>query len=314
MVEMLIALVVTMVVTAGALTLALSSRNLFALDAARTRLNESIRGSRDFLMTDIRQVGERLGPAFPAIEIINGEDLPGGQTGDPDQLVLRRNLVDTTLRSCREVDGNDRRIYISGLGDDDSSKDDPRPGCVAVPDSDGDGWADNHQVWREYRMATGELVEDRPTVPAFLYNPQTGLGEFFLYNRDDSDDAYIETATGHSWTHDYPVEDECRVFLLEERRYQLEEDLLQLIVNRDEANPLNLVDAIEDFQLRARFKIPPLPAAQVEPAPRDSFGPGDDWTVLRAIEVRVYGRVLFKDEYIEREWSSEILPRNVLSR
>ena len=314
MVEMLIALVVTMVVTAGALTLALSSRNLFALDAARTRLNESIRGSRDFLMTDIRQVGERLGPTFPAIEIVSGDDLPGGQTGDPDQLVLRRNLLDTTLRSCRSVDNNDRRIYISGLGEDDNSHDDPQPGCVALPDSDGDGWPDNHQVWRDYREGNGEEMAGRPTVPAFLYNPQTGEGEFFLYTKDDNDDAYIETTSGHSWTHDYPADDQCRVFLLEERRYRLEGDLLQLIVNQDDARPLNLVDGIRDFQLWARFKIPPLPAAQVEPPALDSFGPGDDWTVLRAIEVRVNGRVVFKNEFIEREWSSEILPRNVLSR
>lgn len=313
-VEMLIALVVTLVVTAGALTLALSSRNLFALDAARTRLNESIRGSRDFLMADIRQVGERLSPTFPAIEIINGEDLPSGQPGDPDRLVLRRNLVDTTLRSCRDVDGTDRKIYISGLGEDDDIDDDPRPGCVAVPDNDGDGWADNHQVWRDYRLSSGELIDARLTVPAYLYNPQTGEGEFFLYHGDDRDEAYIETVSGHSWTYEYPVEDLPQIFLLEERRYQLDGDLLQLVVNQDEVHPLNLVDGIEEFQLRARFRIPAPPAAPVEPAPWDSFGHGDDWTVLRAIEVRVHGRVIFKDESIEREWSSEILPRNVLSR
>jgi hypothetical protein len=314
MVEMLIALVVTLVVTAGALTLALSSRNLFALDAARTRLNESIRGSRDFLMTDIRQVGERLGPSFPAIEIINGEDLPGGLPGDPDQLILRRNLVDTTLRSCQTVEDNIRKIYISGLGEDDNSGDDLRPGCVKIPDSDSDDWPDNLQVWREYREATGEEVDGRPTVPAFLYNPSTGEGEFFLYNRDDNDEAYIETTSGHSWTYDYPAADQCRLFLLEERRYRLEGDLMQLIVNQDDANPLNLVDGIEEFQLRARFKTPPPPAPQIEPDAQDSFGPGDNWTGLRAIEVRVNGKVVFKNEFIEREWSSEILPRNVLSR
>jgi type IV pilus assembly protein PilW len=314
MVEMLIALVVTMVVTGGALALALSSRQLFALDAARTRLNESIRGSRDFLMSDIRQVGERLGPAFPAIEIVNGDDLPGGQIGDPDRLVLRRNLLDTTLRSCQSVEDGDRRIYISGLGEDEDSGDDPRPGCVPVPDSDGDGWADNHQVWRDYREAHGVEIDGRITVPAYLYNPQTGEGEFFPYNRDDNGDAYIETTADHDWVHDYPAADQCQVFLLEERRYQLDGDLLQMIVNQDEAHPLNLVDGIEDFQLRARFKIPSPPAAPVEPAPQDSFGPGDNWTMLRAIEVRVNGKVAVKDEFIEREWSSEILPRNVLSR
>jgi hypothetical protein len=305
---MLIALAVTMVVTAGALTLALSSRKLFALDAARMRLNESIRGSRDFLTTDIRQAGERLTRTFPAIEIINGEDLPGGQPNDPDQLILRRNLLDTALRSCRDVKNNDRKIYLAEL------EHAPPTGCQQLPDSDGDGWPDNHQLWHDFRLTNGTEIDGEMEVPGYIFNPVTGDGEFFVYRKDDYTKGYIETPSGQDWIHEYKKDDEALVFLLEERRYQLDRDVMQLVVNQDDASPFNLVDGIENFQLRARFQIPPPPANPIEPPAQDAFGVGDDWTSLRAIEVTVRGKVPFGEEFIEREWSSEILPRNVLSR
>lgn len=307
LIEMMVALTVTLAVTAGAFTLALSSRGLFELDEARARLNQSLRGSKDFLIEDLRQAGERLGTTFPVIELVRGEDLPGGNPGDPDRLILRRNLADTILRSCRDVSNMDRRIYLAEtLGP-------PPPGCVSVPDSNADGWPDNHEVWHEYRLAHGVPVDGEAAVPAYLYDPFNGQGEFFWYRADDAAAGFIEAPNGQTWHNNYPSTHQCQVYLLEERRYQLANDMLELVVDQDNANPLHLVDGIVDFQLRALFQVPPPPAMPVEPPAQDTLGFGDDWTTLRGVEVTVRGRVQLKQRFIEREWSSLILPRNVLS-
>jgi type IV pilus assembly protein PilW len=307
--EMLVAMAVTSAVTAGALALGLSSRRMYELDEARTRLNQSLRGSRDFLVADLRQAGERLPGSFPAIEIVRGEDLPAGEPGDPDVLILRRNLADTMLRSCRTVAGSEPEIQLAELGEEP-----PPPGCTPVPDGNGDGWPDNHGTWHAYRLAHGVEVDGAAAVRAYLYDPVDGVGEFFWYGGDDVAEATIEAAAGPSWTRTYPAEHHCQVWLLEERRYALDGDLLTLRIDSDASKTLHLVDGIADFQLRALRRPPPLPAPQDDPPPLDSFGFGYDWTELRAIDIRVVGRVPFKDRTIEREWSAAILPRNVLSR
>ena len=102
--EALVAVAIALSLMAGALSLAMSSKHLNDTDQARGRLNESLRASAEFLITDLRQVGERLGQNFPAIVITRGEDLPGGSAGDPDELRVRRNLHDTVLRVCEDVD------------------------------------------------------------------------------------------------------------------------------------------------------------------------------------------------------------------
>ena len=173
--EMLVAMAIGLVITGGALALALSSRRLYEADQARTRLNQSLRASKDFLVADIRQAGERLGPNFPAIEIRNGEDLPGGLPGDPDELILRRNLLDTVLRVCADVDPGLDEIVVA------AKTTPPSPACAALPVESGESFPANLQKWSDYRVANGGLIK------AYVYNPVTGEGEFFDYE-DESEE------------------------------------------------------------------------------------------------------------------------------
>jgi type IV pilus assembly protein PilW len=295
-VELLVAATVMLALAAGVLAVALSSRRLYEADHARTRLQQSMRTSRDFLVTDLRQAGERLDGSFPAITVVRGEDLPGGVAGDPDELILRRNLLDTVLRVCEDVDsaGDDVTIAVKIA---------PPIGCAPLPIDPGDVWPSNLQEWSDRRTAQGGVVR------AYLYNPVTRVGEFFDYASEQEDaDGYDlqKDPSSPPWQFAYPSADQCRVYLLEERRYRLSGDLLQVVV--DAQDTLSLVDEVVDFQLLAHLK--PTPAVPF-PAPLDAFD-GPDWTDLQTIEVMLGGRAALHTRILTDGWSARILPRNTL--
>ncbi len=64
LVEVLLALTIALVVMAGALTLAFSSRSLYQTEQVRTRLSANLQAGRELLVTDVRQAGERLSENF----------------------------------------------------------------------------------------------------------------------------------------------------------------------------------------------------------------------------------------------------------
>jgi type IV pilus assembly protein PilW len=294
--ELLVAASVTMALAAGALTVAVASRRLYEADRVRTRLQQNLRASRDFLVVDVRQAGERLDGSFPAIAVVRGEDLPGSAPGDPDQLVLRRNLLDTVLRVCEDLDpaGEDVTIAVKAL---------PPAGCAPLPIDPGDSWPSNLQRWSDRRIAEGGKLR------AYLYNPVTRLGEFFDYASEHEDaDGYTlrKDAASPPWQFACPLADQCRVYVLEERRYRLSGDVLQVVVDAQDA--LSLVDDIADFQLLAHLKPT---AANPAPTPLDAFD-GLDWTDLQTIQVTVAGRAELRTRTLTDGWTARILPRNTL--
>ncbi len=198
------------------------------------------------------------------------------------------------LRVCQDIatGDTDTEVYIAQSGGT------PPPGCAPAPDADTDGWPDNLQAWRAFRNGQ--------TVRAYIFNPVSGDGEFFDYVDEDAVDFHLEADAGITWQHDYPVTDEPRVYLLEEKRFELNDDVLQVVLNDDDSTPLRLADGFEQFQLVAKFQ---------DLSEQTSLGFADVWSELRAIEVNLSGHALVKNgRSIERAWSSEIMPRNVLSR
>lgn len=292
-IEMLVGLAITMAVLVAGLSLALSSLSLYEADHARVRLNQNLRATQEFLTADIRQAGERLGDDFPAIEILDGA------SGAPDEIVLRRNLAATVLRSCRDVSGTETKIYVT---EPDPLLPQPQ-GCQPVPDSDGDGWPDNHGAWNAYRLLHGVDVGGDLVVPAYMYNPLTGEGEFFDYAVDDLAGSYLETLSGQNWQYAYPKQ-WARVYLLEERRYRVANGMLQVVIDGDDPNPFNLVERIEDLQATAALQ---------DGTQQATFDFSDVWSELSAIEITVRGKVSYDDGDMETVWLSEIMPRNVLS-
>jgi Tfp pilus assembly protein PilW len=153
-----VALSIISVVGAAALSLALSARGVFEQDQQRTTINQNLRSGVDLLGIDVRQAGERLPGNAPAIEIINGA------SNAPDELLVRRNLLDFVLPVCKNVNSTSAAdaVFIAKKGGGSVP-----PGCSPVPDANADGWPDNLGAWRDYRLTHGG------SVLAFIYNPVT---------------------------------------------------------------------------------------------------------------------------------------------
>ncbi len=290
LVELMVAITVALFVTAGVLTLALTSKSLFDSDSARTRINQNLSATRDLVVADVRKAGERLGSDFPAIEIVDGA------LGAPDQLVVRRNLVDVVLPVCATVSGSTTSIKIA---DDTPPPPDPPAGCTPLSDDDTDGWPDNLQAWRDYRTANGA------TVKAYIYNPTTKLGEFFEYVQENEIIYDITAGAGTFLTNTYPDDSQSRIYILEERRYDLGNGVLRMIVNEDAVNPINITNDMEDFQAVAVFQ---------DGSQQNSLGAADVWSDLASIELTLHARSPVRNRFIEEVWAVEALPRNILSR
>jgi type IV pilus assembly protein PilW len=272
------------------MALALSSRQVFEQDQHRTTVNQNLRSGLDLMGIDVRQAGERMPGDAPAIEVVNGA------SGAPDSLILRRNLLDYVLPVCKDINSGTARdqAFVAKKKITGSVP----PGCAPVPDKDKDGWPDNLQVWRSYRLAHGG------SVLAYIHNPVTGNGEFFVYDAEDNSTFHLHRANSGQWQHSYSMNENPRIYLIEQKRFALNGDTLQCIVNEDTTHALNLVNHIDDFQVRALLNDGTVLA---------SMPATTDWTRLYALELRLAGSSSFRNRTIERTLMSRYFPRNVLS-
>ena len=290
LIEVLVSLVIAMVVTSAAMSMALSSREVFEQDQRRSIVNQNLRSGLGLLGIDVRQAGERMPGDAPAVEIQNGS------SGAADTLILRRNLLDYVLPLCKDINAGSSADSVF-VGKKKITGSVP-PGCSPVPDSNGDGWPDNLEAWREYRIANGGAVL------AYLHNPVTGNGEFFLYDAEDNSTFHIHRQNPGAWLYDHLMSQNPRIYIIEQKRYRVLGDTLQCIINENTAGALNLVNHIKDFQVKALLDDGSVLTSMASTTP---------WTRLYALEVRLDGTKPFGKRTINRTMVSRFFPRNILS-
>lgn len=288
LIELLVAFVIVSIVVGSALSIALSSRNMMTTDEERTRLNQQLRGTLDLLGIDIRQTGERLPGDFPAIEIVDGA------SGAPDTLILRRNLLDEVLPLCETL-VKDEVVTEVRVADGGST---PPQGCAPVADDDSNGTPDNIDAWRAFRTAAGGQMA------AYIHNPVEQDGEWFLFDGDGSTEHFLHKGNGDPWQIDHEVDQQCRIYALEERTYRMSGGLLQFVQNTDVGNAVNVSANLIDFQIRAHM---------VDGTFRDTLDANDEWTDLRAVEITVQARTDNGQDGLTRAVTARFFPRNILS-
>jgi type IV pilus assembly protein PilW len=285
-------MLVSFIAFAAALSLALGSKELFEIDQARITASENLRGSRELLVTDLRQAGERLPSDFPAVELLDGG------VGAPDELILRRNRISTVLRVCKDLGTSDTKVHVAEIHVGPPPISAP---CLVANDVDTDGWPDNVQSWRAFRLQNG------PSVRAYVYDPVNRVGEFFDYEWEETSPAelVLRAPAGQTWQRAYSAANECRLYLLEERRYGLNGDLLELRMNDEPGTVQVVANRIDGFQALAVLGSGVTQAA---------FGVLDDWKGLEGIRVTLDSSKEAKGVSVERSWTSEVLPRNAMAR
>lgn len=282
------ALLVGTTIAASTVGLAMSSENLFQSSKRRTSVSQALRSSLDVVGNEIRAAGILLPADFVAMEVIDGP------FGTPDELVLRRNLISTVMPLCADLASGTIRDEVA-IADGGGT---PPPGCVPLPDGDGDTFPDNMDIWRDDRIARGG------TVSAYIYNPTTRVGEFFDYDAEDAATFELSVGDGGTWANDYTVAQQSRIYLLEEQRFRLTGDLLEMVIDEDAANPLGISDLVEDFQVNVIF---------TDGTKAASLGAADDWGDVETIELTIDGAVTKRGRTSRGVLSARFNPRNVLS-
>jgi hypothetical protein len=118
--ELLVAALMSTLIIAASTQLIVSLRGSFVQDRTRVTTNQDLRSGLDLIGADIKQTAELLRPEFPAIQVIDG----GGS--NPDQLILRRNLLTDVLTVCSNIPAGSGKgnITVSATNPNDPSNPD----------------------------------------------------------------------------------------------------------------------------------------------------------------------------------------------
>lgn len=283
------------------LPLVLGSRDALRGDQRRTGVNQALRIPAEIIGNDIRMAGERFArlsnTGLQPVEII------AGGSGAPDQIILRRNLSDDVLPVCESVTGtqNSIRVYRDStwLANTTSPS---YPECGPVIDPDG---------WPRNLRSVQDLADDTTSdgiLRGFLFNPAAGSGQFFNFSitssPDPSSGQILRQGSGPTWA-GYPLENRPRIYILEERRYRLEDGFIELVVNGRDDEPLRV--AADVSELRFQYVLDDGQVTGIMPA---DMG----WRNIRSVEVLITGEQAEGADQTERTLAYRFFPRNVLSR
>lgn len=289
--ELMVASSLGLMVVAMTLSTTVANKDAYGYDIVRTRLNQNMRSAFDIINTEVRQAGERLPSAFPAIEIVNGA------SGAPDTLILRRNVLDEIITVCQNITvASDSNIHLA------TTTAGAPPACVYGSQTT------IYNAWRAYRLAEGDASY---SVDAYIFDLAAKTGQFFKYNTEANNAGTstqtINRGTG-PWAGAYTA-GATAVYMLTEWKFALsttpgETDLLQLTINEDDDSVKNVVYGVNDIQFRALMQ---------DGTVKTSFTETDSWTLLQAIEVSITGSDRFRGREISTTLTTQLFPRNVLS-
>lgn len=198
LIELLVTMLIGGIILLALLGLVDASQSLYRTDTARAAVNQDVSVALTALTNDTREAGERMPRDVPALEVTGA--------ADARVLTVRRNLVDVVLPVCKDLKAGSSAdvVFVSSPGNSPGKK---LPASCKSSSSE-----INFDVWKQYRLDQGG------TVRVYVFNPKTGGGESFIYDREDNSGQHLHRASG-KWQRDYPTEDEPRVYIIEERVY-----------------------------------------------------------------------------------------------
>ncbi|NMC64060.1 MAG: prepilin-type N-terminal cleavage/methylation domain-containing protein [SAR324 cluster bacterium] len=278
-IEMLVTSVLMLIISALTASTILFIKQAYKQDSARKQSNQSLRGTLDILGSDLRVAGQNLPIAFPAFELIDGGE-------GPDELVVRRNLLDEVLKVCEKIQANTSEPHIS------FSKDLTTAGCVFSDNTH------NYDAWRTYRLSHGGSCR------AYVLNMASGLGEFFTYTGEDLTGYKYRIWTDKTkWKNTYNINDSA-VYLLEEWRYRIRNGVLEVISGEDENTAFNVMLDAKDFQVTVHMNDDSI---------LESFDSDNNWGDVLFLEVEITTTQQISGQNKLRSLKSRFFPRNALS-
>ncbi len=326
LVELLVTTLISSIILGASLSLIVDQRKQFVTDQNRTQASQNLRTGMDLVGTDVKLAGERLEEDFEQPAVVLIDESHSNNTSDADELVVQRKLIPEKLGVCADVAAGASSITVSIASGSDlctfSSNETPTA----------DEYTDLLNIFRDYRCEEdGTAGCARTTAPgagncddectwAYIYNPNTNSGEFFQYAFEDVDSTdpelnRIYLGGSSTLASNYPAADNPEIYLLEEREYRLNGEVLELVINRQNSEPLRLINEVQDFEV----------TVQASGASNSSFNPDGvpttalNWRDIEHIEVELKTNNPATSDLIElsedkRTLSSKFFPRNIISK
>ena len=281
-IEYMLAVALSGIVSAMVVSTTLMNRQMYRGDVVRTRANQNLKSALNIIGAEIRQAGERFPSSFPAVQIVAGAD-------GSDELILRRNLLNQVIVGCDAKSAG--AFYQSiALGNADAVT-----AVCTHPNQSG-----SLAEWSQYISSMGEAQ------PIYIFNQSTKQGEFLEIATDVS-----QQESGFDWLvisqkqfqFSYPAEF-TSIYMIQQWRIRLNDQVLEVIVNENSAQPLNVIDGISEFQVEGVLQDGTVVT---------SFDSSSDWTTLAGIRLVISGTESVGGNDIQRTVSAQFFPRNILS-
>jgi hypothetical protein len=357
LVELLASILVGLIVVSITFAGVLINRRFFLEDVSRTDVQQNVRAALDLTGLDVRQIGENLGTVtgFPAVQITR--DTPTGNSN----MIIRRNPV-VPLRVCEEPASSTAPVVVALQLTFDppgdltlAERSNPtnaaivavndaalEPNCTATADRNGNSVPDdNIERWSNYRLDSAR--SGAPVINAYIFDG-TNTGEAFPYTGEGRTTTNFTIAgsgrrlevrrfTLSRGSGSWPSTSIRRYFLyiVEERRYRLDGDTLEVVVNG--AAPTKLVNGLNQFQITVNrqpslsantipedfcWRNPSATGATVLgapiPAAPDTCGTNNTWSSIQSIDVTVAAASTTQGQVAsDRTQTKRYFPRSVSS-
>jgi hypothetical protein len=291
LIELLASSALGIIILGATFSSAITGKKILNREFKTTKLTQNLRSAIDLVGIEIRLAGEQLPANLPAVELINGVG------NEPDQLILRRNLLSEVLTVCTNLNSgqsNSQVIFATGDGTVDTGI--TSSACVFSDP----GQVTNLNAWRNFRITQGGATQ------AYIYDLVAKHGEFFPYHTEGStaDIFFIGRSSG-VWSRNYPYISSS-LYLLEEHRYRLVDGSLEFIRNTNWSSPSRIISSLTNFQVLINFTDGTT--ATELPASGSRL-----WTDIKNIEVTIEGEEKTGANMIKKRISSSFYPRNILS-
>lgn len=280
--ELLVALTITLTVTAlvgGALRY---DSDVYLTDAARTKIQQNLRGALDIIAMNVRQAGEGLDSYFPALSLSQSED------PETSVLSLRRKILDEVLSLCKDALVGDTKVFVSNQ---------TSSALECLPTNIASGLA----AWVANRSAHDGKVR------IYIYNRVAKQGEFLDYTHEgqNAGDDYLDISALKFF---YPASSTA-LYVLEEYSFQLNPETQTLQLNQDGRTdgPADVAYNVTQFQVKLRMQDT---TELLSLAPTDTKG----WKNIRGVSISLRGQGGWRSTKMSREVTAEYFPRNVLSK
>jgi prepilin-type N-terminal cleavage/methylation domain-containing protein len=287
LIELIVSLLIGGILLSLTFSLLISNRKLYVEDIARTEVNQNLRAAIDIIGTDLKQAGERIAEEnFPVIEVKNSSDIK-----------IRLNLPLPILRICQNINAGSSTANN-------------------IPISCNHPTQEDLQEWQTYRCSLDKVAgcqgNTQERVKAFIHDGN-GNGEYFTYVSEDLANLSLNRLNdGTPWQNNYLKN--STIYILEERRYQLVNKKMMLVVDGNKS--LNVVSGIDSFDVKVS-----IPTISVETGNFPYTHTDKNvyrWWRLESVKVNIKAQDpspgAYKLSQKQLNVSGEFFPRNSLSR